>query len=110
MKTNLIQIEIQNTLTWGKYLGDFDYDVYQEHGIYGFEDVVFGNVYQLLDGSIIAILHDGIVRPAGQYEMSRLNPPPRHKGGKRSRKWNRMYRMRTLPVVNFNINENDLPF
>lgn len=111
MKTNLIKIEVNNILTWAKYLGDFDYDVYQAHGIYGWEDVVFGHVYQLLDGRIIAILHDGTSRPAGGYEMFRLNPPPRHKGGKRSRKAERAYRMRMRNKIVFEqIEEDDLPF
>ena len=111
MKTNLTQIKINNALTWAKYMGDFDYDVYQANGIYGWEDVVFGHVYQLLDGSMIAILHDGTVRPACNYEMSRLNPLPHHKGGKRSRKAERAYRMRTMNKIAFaQIDEDDLPF
>ena len=107
MKTNIINISIDGTNTYAKFIGDFDYEIYGDTRChYLDEQTVFANVYQLLDGSMVTVLHDGKVHITTKYELCRIYDYTRHHGGKKHRKLARLDRIKNLKHEP----EEELPF
>lgn len=116
MKTNLVYIP--EAETFGKFLGDFDYVVYPDtYNWYADEQVVFANIYRLIDGHIVTVLHDGKVCETSSYEFTRMYCPHNHKGGKRAKKIAR--NTRTAKITRYMpcaleqfkpVEEDELPF